>query len=208
MRPRLIALLAVAGLTGASAGASAQTIRASVYATFGTTQFAAHESLELVTGSGSKSGFGVGGSVTFWRSLFVDAAFSQQKLDGERVFIDGGTTYPLGIPLQITTRPIDIAGGWRILDGVVQPYAGGGVTVVSYKEESDFAKASENVSEQKVGGLFLAGVDVRVARIVKVGAEFRYRAVSGVLGEGGVSQLLGDDQLGGRSFAVRASVGR
>jgi hypothetical protein len=49
---------------------------------------------------------------------------------------------------------------------------------------------------------------VRVVRLVSVGGEFRYRAVDGVLGLGGVSQVFGDDQLGGLSFAARFSVGR
>jgi len=79
---------------------------------------------------------------------------------------------------------------------------------MSYKEESDFAIGSDDVDERKTGAVFLAGVDVPLGRFVRVGGEYRYRTVSGVLGEGGVSAILGEDQLGGSVFAFRASVGR
>jgi hypothetical protein len=77
-----------------------------------------------------------------------------------------------------------------------------------YREDSDFATAGDDVNERKTGVVALAGADVRVLRLVSVGGEFRYRAVDGVLGVGGVSQIFGDDQLGGLSLAARFSVGR
>ena len=39
-----------------------------------------------------------------------------------------------------------------------------------------------------------------------VGGEIRYRAVSGVLGEAGVSQSYDEDQLGGVAAALRISL--
>lgn len=179
------------------------------YFSFGSMRFAASDTFELVTGSSSQAGFGIGGGVTrLWRGVFADVSFWQHKPEGERVFVDNGTTYPLGIPVRITLRPIDLIGGWRIEAKSIQPYVGGGVTFMSYKEESDFSVSSDNVDEQKTGGVFLAGVDVPLGRYLRVGGEYRYRAVTGVLGEGGVSAVLGEDQLGGSTFAVRASVGR
>jgi opacity protein-like surface antigen len=145
-----------------------------------------------------------------WRDLFVDVAFSSRKFEGERVFINSDRTYPLGIPMTVTLRPLDLAAGWRwrLTRGKVSPYAGGGISFVSYKETSDFSQAGDDVNEQKAGALLVGGVDVAVWKWIYVGGDLRYRAVSGVLGLGGVSGVFGDDQLGGFAAALRVSVGR
>ena len=209
MKRLVTCVFVLAAAAWPSGSASAQSVGASGYVSFGAMRFAASESFEIVTGSASKSGFGVGGTLTrLWRGVFADVSFWQHKPEGERVFVDGGTSFPLGIPVTITLRPVDVIGGWKFETGAVHPYVGGGVTFMSYEEKSDFSTAADDVSERKTGGVVLAGVDVPLGRLVRVGGEFRYRAVSGVLGEGGVSDVLGEDQLGGAVFAVRASVGR
>ncbi len=179
------------------------------YVTYGSTTFSATESFEAITGASRKAGIGGGVVVTgVWRGLFVDAGVAEQTLAGERVFVDAGTVYQLGIPVSITMRPVDLAAGWRLFYGRVSPYAGAGATFVSYEETADFAEPGDNVSESKTGALFLAGLDVSVIRWLHVGAEFRYRSVSGVLGDGGVSEVFHDDQLGGYALALRISVGK
>ena len=189
--------------------ASAQSLGGGFYATYGTTHFVASESFDATTGTTSDSSIGVGGVVTgLWRGLFVDIGYTQHELIGERVFIDHGTVYSLGIPLRITMRPIDLAGGWRFHAGRVSPYAGGGLTFLSYREESDFSVAGEDVDERKRGGLVLVGADVRLVRLVSVGGEVRFRSVGDVLGSAGVSQIFGEEQLGGSSFAARVLIGR
>jgi opacity protein-like surface antigen len=203
-------LLSAAILTGTSSLASAQAIGASVYGTYGATSLTASNTFEAAAGTSRKSAPGIGGTVTgLWRGLFVDVAFTQYKLDAQRVFIDQGTVFPLGIPVRVTMRPFDIVGGWRHKGrSRVSPYGGAGLVFFQYQEDSDFAIAGDDVSERQTGVVVLAGADVRVVRLVSVGGEFRYRAVDGVLGLGGVSQVFGDDQLGGFSFAARFSVGR
>jgi hypothetical protein len=202
-------LLSAAILTGTSSLASAQAIGASVYATYSTTSLTASNTFEAAAGTSRKSAPGIGGTVTgLWRGAFVDVAFTQYKLDAQRLFIDQGTVYPLGIPVRITMRPFDVIGGWRYGSrGRVSPYGGAGLVFFQYREDSDFAAAGDDVNERKTGVVALAGGDVRVLRLVSVGGEFRYRTVDGVLGLGGVSQIFGDDQLGGLSFAARFSVG-
>jgi opacity protein-like surface antigen len=178
------------------------------YATYGSTSFAASESFEAVGASGHQQGFGGGVSVTgVWRGLFVDVGVARQKMSGERVFVDNGTVYPLGIPLEITIRPIDLAAGWRFSRGRLSPYAGAGITFVTYRENSDFELGEDDVDESATGGLFLAGADVRTLSWLSVGGEVRYRKVSGVLGGGGVSQIFGDDQLGGVAVSLRVTIG-
>jgi opacity protein-like surface antigen len=205
---RVTFLLIVVVLT-THATTFAQSVAGRVYVTYGTTRFTSHQSFDAITGTSSRDGLGVGGVVTgLWRGAFADVAYTQQKLDGHRAFVDQGTVYSLGIPTRITIRPLDIAGGWRFAGRRVTPYAGGGVTMASYREDADFSIAGDNVDERKTGALLLGGADVRVARLLTVGGELRYRSITGVLGSGGVSQAFSEDQLGGLSFAARVSVGR
>src|SRR5262245_42265126 len=91
------------------------------YVTYGSTSFTSTETFDAITGKTSKDGVGVGGTVDVWRGLFIDGAISQHKLDGDRVFVDGGTVYRLGIPVTIKMRPVDFAAGWRFFFGRVSP---------------------------------------------------------------------------------------
>ena len=206
----VVAFTAVSAIvTMCASSAAAQTFSPRGYVTFGSTVSTSTDSFEAVTGESSANAVGGGGSLNgIWRGMFVDGGISQHESTGERVFIDRGTTYRLGIPVTVRTRPFDLAGGWRFVFGRFSPYAGGGMSMISYKETSDFAASDEDVSESKTGGMFLAGVDVAIIRWLHAGGEFRYRAVKGVLGEGGVSEVFGEDQLGGYAFGVRISVGR
>jgi len=207
-RTTIIGLFGLFVLAGGVVGASAQSVGGALYVTYGTTRFAARESFEAVTEASSKTGIGIGGTVTgLWRGVFVDAGFSQQKVLGQRVFVDQGTVYSLGIPVRITLRPVDVAAGWRLQAGRVSPYVGAGLAYLSYKEESDFSVSGDDVDERKTGPLVLLGVDVRLVRLLKIGGELRYRAIQGVLGVGGASQAFGEDQAGGMAFAARVSVG-
>lgn len=201
-------LVAVAFSVVGSSAYAQSSIGARGYATFGSTSFAAADSFDAVAGTSSDAGWGGGGTVTgLWRGLFVDVGLSQQRLDGQRVFLNAGTVYPLDIPLSVTMQPIDLAAGWRFAQRV-SPFAGAGFTSISYKETGGFAGAGDDVDERKSGLLVLGGVDVGVVRWLHVGGEVRYRNVSGIIGGAGVSSAFGDDQLGGFSTALRISVGR
>ncbi len=180
------------------------------YVTFGATTLAAQQTFDAVADTHGRTTYTGGVQVTsIWRGVFVDIAASQFSLDGERVFINNGTIFELGIPLEVTMRPVDVAGGWRFrfARGRVLPYAGAGVTYLTYKETSDFAGSNEDVVESKTGPLFLGGVDVQVWRWISAGGEIRYRRVSGILGDGGVSAEFDEDDAGGVSAAVRISIG-
>src|SRR5262245_22703734 len=108
--------LVIAGLLllGSVSGVLAQSLGVSGYVTYGATSFAAADSFEATMGTRTDSGFGFGATLSrIWKQLFVDVGYAQQTLDGERVFIDAGQVYSLGIPLSVTTRPLDLIGGWR-----------------------------------------------------------------------------------------------
>jgi hypothetical protein len=81
-------------------------------------------------------------------------------------------------------------------------------TVVLDLMKSPIVSVSGVVHEESsTGAAILAGVDVSLARFLRVGGEFRYRAVNGVLGIGGVSTGFGEDQLGEFAAALRVSFG-
>jgi opacity protein-like surface antigen len=181
---------------------------ARVYAVFGTTLLSAADSFDAVAGSNRALTIGAGGTVTVWKGLFVDGAFSQIAVDGERVFVNEGTVFPLGIPLEIRMRPLDVGAGWRWTAGRLSPYAGGGFTWMSYTETSDFADTGEDLDESQTGWLLLGGVDVQLSRWVHIGGDVRYRSVNGVLGAGGVSEIYGEGNLGGFGALARVSIGR
>jgi opacity protein-like surface antigen len=180
-----------------------------VYGSYASTAFTAADSFKAVSGTARHPGFG-GGIVEnrLWRGLFVDIGMFQTTVKGERVFLDSGTVYKLGIPLQVKVTPIDLVGGWRVTKDRLSTFLGAGVSSVSYKETGDFSEGDDNVSQRKVGPVLLGGVDVALTKWVQVGAEIRYRAIKGVLGSGGVSEVYGEKELGGVSAAMRMSVGR
>lgn len=208
MSGRLLGLCLLVATVAASP-AAAQTPSVSGYFTGGSVFLTAGESFDAVAGSHRALSLGGGATVAgLWRGLFVDVAVTRQKMDGERVFVSNGTVFPLGIPWQATFVPVDITAGWRWSGGRVIPFVGAGATVVKYSERSDFAQDGDDVSERKIGAVVLGGVDVPLSGWIRVGGDVRYRFLKGVLGAGGVSELLGEDQLGGVSTAVRVTVGR
>jgi opacity protein-like surface antigen len=197
---------AVVMLAGAPAAAQ---VGVRAHGTFDSTTFHATESVEAITGASSVEGLTAGLTLTrLWRGVFVDVAAGRRTLEGQRVFVHAGTVFPLGIPTTITWRPLDIAAGWRMTGRRFSPYAGLGLTTIAYKETAAFAQPGDDVSESASGLLLLAGAEVPVWRWVSLGGEVRYRAVTGVLGAGGVSEAFGEDQLGGTSVGVRLSISR
>jgi hypothetical protein len=177
--------------------------------TYGSTTYAATESLTAVTGTDSQQAWGFGGEVTFWRGLFAGVAYTMNpEFEGERVFVFENTVYKLGVPVSIRIRPVDVTAGWRFQFGRISPFVAAGGTIVSYEESSSFADATENVSESANGYVIQGGADVQVWRWIQLGGEFKYRGVTGVLGAGGVSEEFGEDQLGGYSAAIRIVIGR
>lgn len=173
-------------------------------------QMTARESFDAVTGSSTLTGAGGGAEVhRLWRGVFVRAAASQMKADGERVFVFDGTVFPLGIPMDITMTPIEVGAGWRFspVGGRLVPYAGAGALWVKYTEESQGDVASERVNETYRGAVIFGGIDVSVWRYVSAGAEVAWRTAE-VKNPAGSLGAFGEDDLGGVSVRVMVSIGR
>ncbi len=172
--------------------------------------FTAANTFDAVLGASSGPLFGGGLNLTERAAFFQVAAWRYMK-DGERVFVGtGDEVFPLGIPARITVTELEIGGGWHIrgLSRRLLPYVGGGLTVLWYKETSDFADADENVDERFNGYHLLGGVELRVHRWIGVGGEVAWTSVPDAIAEGGASAAFDEDNLGGASVRLKIIVGR
>lgn len=148
-----------------------------------------------------------GGAQARWKNLVFEVTGSRFRDTGERVFMSGGDVFRLGIPTTITMRPVEFTAAYR-LPRVwrFRPYAGGGFGKQRYKETSQFAEASENVSRTDTSYHVVGGAELPIWRWIAVGTEVRYRAVRDAIGEGGVSKEYGESDLGGTSLRFRVIV--
>jgi hypothetical protein len=78
----------------------------------------------------------------------------------------------------------------------------------SYKETSDFSDPGENIDTRQPGFVVNGGFEFRLHRWVGVAVDVQYSRVKGILGEGGLSQQLGEDDLGGVAARFKFVVGR
>ena len=89
-------------------------IRARGFATLGAITFQAQESFDAILGTHTGPTIGAGGQVLLPWGLYAEVGIWQFKHDGERVFVGPNReVFPLGIPLEVTIRPIEITAGWR-----------------------------------------------------------------------------------------------
>ena len=174
-------------------------------------RFLAGETFEAVFGRPVQPFWGGGVNVHFAQGLFIDGTFSHFSAEGERAFAFEGDSFGVGVPLRATITPFEISAGWRFPQGrqhQIVPYIGGGIGSYGYSEESDFASTGENLSARKSGYLIVGGSEFRVHRIVSTAIDVQYSSVSDILGQGGLSQELGEDNLGGVAVRFRLMVGR
>jgi len=158
----------------------------------------------------SSGGATYGGAVRYsvWRGAFVSAGLRSFSKEGERVFLPapGGTIQKLGFPVSVELQPILLTAGYRFRHGqLIVPYAAIGAAVTSYTETSSVAGESFDSDGSKTGFVGAAGVEVGRGRF-RVGAELGYSTVSGVVGLGGVSQVYGEDDIGGFHVVGKVAV--
>lgn len=82
------------------------------------------------------------------------------------------------------------------------PYVGGGLVLLKYKESSEFAASGDDVSSSHRGGTIFGGVDVSITRLFVVTAEAEFRRVGHTPGPGSLSDVFGEDDLGGFGFRL------
>ncbi len=172
---------------------------------------AAKDSFEAVTGKSRLQGPGGGVEVQrIWRGVFARASFTRMVETGERVFVFNNETVSLGIPLEITMTPVDLAVGWRLRPktsrGIV-PYAGAGMVLLSYKETSDADESGDAVNESYKGVVIFGGLEVPVWRFVSLGGEVGWRRIN-VPDPGGALEAFNEKDLGGVTMRVMLSIRR
>jgi opacity protein-like surface antigen len=186
-------------------------------------QFTAQDTFDAAFGQTTEPFFGGGLNITQDDSAYLELTASRFKKTGEQAFYNNGQVFRLGIPMTATITPLEITAGYRFhrrqrrlpssdrraaVPSRFIPYVGGGFGWYRYEQTSTSATDEENVDTRHVGVILEGGVEIRVHRWVGVGADVRYTHVPGILGEGGISQLADENDLGGIAVRVKVVVGR
>jgi len=180
--------------------------------------FSAKNTFQTALGSSFEPMFGGGLDATFANGLFVDVTASWLSKTGQTAFFANGQGFQLGQPLTVTLTPVEATVGYRfaLMSPNVVPYVGAGGGIYIYKEETGTVgltvqeiNSGANVFDSKHAGfLGVAGVEVRVSRLIAVSGDVQYTRVPGILGSGGVSLGAGESDLGGLAVRGRVLVGR
>lgn len=180
------------------------------FALFTVERFAASTTFDAVFQTNTSSLWGGGVDVVVHRRIFVDLAVSRLSLTGQRAFLNNGEVFRLGIPLRLTSTPVEVTAGYRFRPwkARVVPYAGLGFGSYSLHQSSDFDAAGDEVDVRHAGFLATAGAEFHLTKWVGVTGDVQYTHVPGILGNGGISKDAGDSDLGGIAGRVRVILGR
>ncbi len=182
------------------------------YAMFGNISFTAVESFDAILGASSGPIFGGGARIGLpLGGLFLDVGAWRYRGEGERVFVDEGEIFPLGIPVEITVTPIELSAGWRFRIRKApkfSPYVAGGLTILNYQETSEFATGSEDADDSFNGYHVIGGAEYKITRWLGLGGEASWSTVPDAIGESGVSEAFNETDLGGTTFRVKVTIGR
>jgi hypothetical protein len=159
----------------------------------------ASDSAQAVFGSSGGFTWGGGLSYGFGKHLYVEAGARYFSKTGEKVFvaIPGGPVAKLGFPLDVRLIPVYGTIGYRFAGkSAFVPYVGLGGGVTSYREESTVAEISTSESQSKASFHGLVGLEYGRGHL-RFAVEGLYTSVPNAIGVGGVSQVYGEDDLGG-----------
>jgi len=186
-------------------------------------QFSAQETFDAAFGATTEPFFGGGLNITQDDTAYLELTASRFRKTGELAFYNDGEVFRLGIPMTTTITPFEVTAGYRfhrrqrrlpssstrpIVASRFIPYIGAGFGLYRYQQTSEFSTDEENVDTQHVGVIFEGGVEIRLHRYIGVAVDLRYNYVPGILGEGGISQLADENDLGGIAARVKLVVGR
>ena len=176
---------------------------------FGIVRFASAESFRAVTGSSNGLMVGGGGQVTFENGFFVQGSYERFHTTGQRVLVFENQTFDLGIENDVTVTPIQLTGGYRfVFSKRTVGYMGGGLGWYRFSENDEFSAPSENVRDTASSYHVMGGVEYPVGQWLWLGGEAHWAAAIGALGDGGVSGVFEENDLGGFTLRMKVSVGR
>jgi opacity protein-like surface antigen len=187
--------------------ASAPPVEAFGFGEIGYASWLARDTFHAVLGSSQAPMFG-GGLQVREGDVFIEASVERFQKTGTRVFVYGGNVFNLGITDTVRIIPITATVGYRHAGRYVTPYAGGGVGTYLYKETSDFADSSENLSDHFTSYHILGGVEFASRAWVHAAFEVQFTTVPGALGATGASAAFNEHNLGGVHGRVKIMVGR
>ena len=174
---------------------------------FSYARFAAHDSFQAVMGDAAGQFLGGGAELRLPGGAFVSGSVERFTQTGQRVFVDDGEAFGLGIPDTLTLTPIMATAGWRSVHERATPYAGVGFGRILYKEESQFVEASENVQSKFNRYHVVGDVEFRNGWVATA-FEVEYSRVPNALGMSGASEAFHETDLGGLVGRIKVLVGR
>ena len=222
LRIRRVVLAGVLAVT-VTGVAQAQPVQVRGFFDVGGMTFTANDTFKAVLGSSTGIVFGGGGGVVLPNNVFASVRASRFRKNGERVFVQDGEVFDLGIANTITITPLEITGGYRFApkpnrtrrppartSHSIAPYVGGGVSWYRYQETDEFAAAGDETDQRFTGYHLMGGVDIPIARWLGAAGEVQWTSVPNALGTnpGSAAAAFGETNLGGTTFRVKVVIGR
>jgi hypothetical protein len=204
-----------------SARTPERAFRVAGFVDFGSTNFTASQSFDAILDKSSTTIIGGGGQLALRSGIFVQVDITHSSDNGERVFVNNGQVFKLGIPTTVEMTPIDLTAGYRFHFGRRRgpalpahpkpaerfvPYVGGGIGTVRYKETSKFAQSGDDVDDSFFSYNIVGGLEVGIYRWIGAGVELQQRWVPNALGDAGVSKAFNETDLGGSTIRVKVIV--
>jgi hypothetical protein len=196
-----VALLSALAPRGARAGGFALGAEAGYY----DMTSAADSAKAVFDGKSGGVAFGALARVDVGRSFFAGVGARMFRKEGQRAFVagPGEPSFPLGHPLKVRVLPVYGLFGYRLRpEAALVPYAGVGVGLTSYHEESTVAGLVTKSSTSKVSGHAVAGLEYGRGRL-RFALEAMYMTAPDSIGLDGVSSVYGEDDVGGVSAVGR-----
>lgn len=172
-------------------------------------RFTAAKTFEAVLGSAGGPWFGGGVMRQHASGLFIQAEAQHFSATGERVFVNNGTVYPLGVTDTVSITPVMGAIGARKAYGRrgLTLYGGAGAGVYLMRETSEFSDPADDVKQTNGAYRGLAGVEWPLSRALAAAAEFTYTFVPNSL-TGNTADAFDEHDLGGMQVQIKILFGR
>jgi hypothetical protein len=204
--PMSVAALVALGLLAAPAPTLAGGLAAEVQA--GYLGMTAVESAKAVFGSSGGFSWGAAGRYSFDLGIYVSAGVRTFSKKGERVFValPAGPVAQLDFPLKTRITPIFATAGYRFREGkTIVPYAGLGGSITLFREQSEVVGMHYEESKSKAGFHVVGGAEVGRG-LLRFGTEVGWSTVPNAVGFGGITEVYGEDDLGGWSVAGKVVI--
>lgn len=178
-----------------------------LFASGGYGWFSARKSFDAMFGARGGAMFGGGVDVQAGGGIFAQVAVDSFRLDGERVFVNEGEVFRLGIRDDVTIVPVHVTAGYRVGRGRFAPYGGAGIGRHFLRDDYDFADADARKFQSFTSYHAVVGVEWWAARRVGTAIELQYSHVPKAL-DGGIGADLGEDNLGGMHVRAKVMFGK